>query len=215
MAKEMEVTCNFVRKQLVCRQPNQIMDMLLKVHMKTGEHTFREDVYTCSLKYGRWNNQLRHFRLLKKGVANIFWKGTSNSDDSRGTSTQSIINFMEGDNDERFVINDNKRNSVQSDWFDLIPIDVKAEYQRIQRPDIRLHKSTVSSAAVAKTVSILPSSPVNIHKTFKNIVLVLYTPKPNTWGSWWVKGFQLTSSTTASPDLVYSGEEEQEQEQEQ
>ena len=50
---------------------------------------------------------------------------------------------MERDNDERFVINDSKRNSVQSDWSDLIPIDVKVEYWRIQRPDTRLHTSTV------------------------------------------------------------------------
>ena len=42
--------------------------------MKTGEHTFREDVYTHSLKYRRWNNQLRPFRSLKKRVANIFQK---------------------------------------------------------------------------------------------------------------------------------------------
>ena len=88
---------------------------------------------------------------------------------------------MERDNDERFVINDSKRNSVQSDWSDLILIDVKAEYWRIQRPDTRLHTSTVSLAApVAKTVSVPPSSPANTHKTVKNIVLVLYTPKPNT-----------------------------------
>ena len=51
MAKEMEVSCDFVGKQLVCTLPNQMMDMLLKVSMKTGEHTFREDVYMHSLKY--------------------------------------------------------------------------------------------------------------------------------------------------------------------
>ena len=74
MAKEMEVSCNFVGKQLVCMLPNQMMDVLLKVHTKTGEHTFREDVFTCSLKYRMWNNQLRPFSSLKKRVANIFWK---------------------------------------------------------------------------------------------------------------------------------------------
>ena len=51
MAKEMEVSCDFIGKQLVCMVANQMMDMLLKVHTKTGEHTFREDVYTHSLKY--------------------------------------------------------------------------------------------------------------------------------------------------------------------
>ena len=45
MAKEMEVSCDFIREQLVCMLPNQMMDVLLKVHTKIGEHTFREDVY--------------------------------------------------------------------------------------------------------------------------------------------------------------------------
>ena len=34
------------------------------VNTKTGEHIFREDVYTHSLKYTMWNNQLRPFRSL-------------------------------------------------------------------------------------------------------------------------------------------------------
>ena len=186
----MDVSCDFIEKQLVCMLPNQTMDILLKVHMKTGEHTFREDVYMHSLKYRRWNNQLRPFRSLKKRVVNIFRKRTSISDDSRGTSTQSIINYMERDSEERSVINGSKRNSVHSDWSDLIPIDVEAEYWRIynirKRPDTRSHTSTVPLAApVAEAVSVPPSSPANTHKAVKNIVLVPYTPKPNEWGSWW------------------------------
>ena len=46
MVKEMNMTCNFLTKQLVCELPEQAMDVLLKVRTKTGEHTFREDVYT-------------------------------------------------------------------------------------------------------------------------------------------------------------------------
>ena len=72
MAKEMNVTCNFLTNQLVCELPEQTMDVLLKVRMKTGEHTFREDVYTHTLKYRKWNNELRPFRSLKRRVANIF-----------------------------------------------------------------------------------------------------------------------------------------------
>ena len=167
MAKETDVSCDFIEKWLICMLPNQTMDILLKVHMKTGEHSFREDVYMHSLKY-RLNNQLRPFRSLKKRVANIFRKRTSNSDDSRGTSTQSIINYMERDSEERSVINGRKRNSVHSDWSNLILIDVEAEYWRIynlrKRPDTRLHTSIVSSAApVAEAVSIPPSSPANTH----------------------------------------------------
>ena len=47
----MNMTCNFHTKQLVCELPEQTMDVFLKVRMKTGEHTFREDVYTWTLKY--------------------------------------------------------------------------------------------------------------------------------------------------------------------
>ena len=46
MAKEMDVSCNFIEKQLVRMLPNQMMDVLFKVHTKTGEDTFQEDVYT-------------------------------------------------------------------------------------------------------------------------------------------------------------------------
>ena len=95
---------------------------------------------------------------------------------------------MERDSEETFVINDSKRNSVHSDWSDLIQVYVKAEYQRIQRPNTRSCTTTVSLAAsVANAISVPPSSPANTHKTVKNIVLVPYTPKPNEWKSWQVK----------------------------
>ena len=78
-----------------------------------------------------------------------------------------------------------------------------------------MHTSTVSLAApVAKAVSVLPSSPANTHKTVKNIVLVMYTPKPNEWRSWQVKKSQLVSSTAARPNSVCNEEQEQEQQKE-
>ena len=85
-----------------------MMDVVLKVRTKVGEHTFREDVYTHTLKYCRWNNQLKPFRSLKRRVTNIFRKRNSFSDDSRGTSTQSIVNHMERDSEERSMANDSK-----------------------------------------------------------------------------------------------------------
>ena len=213
----MDVSCNFIEKQLVCMLPNQMMDMLLKVHMKTGEHTSWEDLYMHTLKYRRWNNQLRPSRSLKKRVANIFRKRNSISDTSRGTSTQSIINYM--DSKERSVINDGKRNNVHLDWSDLIPIDMEAENQRIynirKRPNTRSYTSTVPLVGlVAEAAAIQPSSPANTHKTVKNIVLIPYTPKQNEWGSWQVKKSQLISSTVATPNSVYTKEKEPEQEQE-
>ena len=117
MAKEMDISCDFVGKQLVCMLPNQMMDMLLKVRAKTGKHIFREDVYTHSLKYRMWNNQLRPFRSLQKRVATIFRKRRSNLDDGRGISSQSIANYMERDSEERSMINGSKRNNVHSDWM--------------------------------------------------------------------------------------------------
>ena len=121
--------------------PIQMMDMLLKVCMKTGEHTFWEDVYTCTLKYRRWNNQLRPFRSLKKRASNIFRKRNSMSDESRGSSTQSIITNMDRDSEERFVVNDSKRNSIHSNWSDLVLVDMESEYRKIyssrKRPDAR------------------------------------------------------------------------------
>ena len=131
MAKEREVTCDFVRKELTCTLPNQMMDMVLKVRTKMGEHTFREDVYTRSLKYRRSNYQPRPFGLLKKKVANIFRKRASFSDNSRNTSIQSIINCMGRGSEEMSVESDNKRNSIHSDWSDLILIDKEVEYGRI------------------------------------------------------------------------------------
>ena len=31
----------------------QMMEVLLKIRTKTGDYMFREDVYTCTLKYDR------------------------------------------------------------------------------------------------------------------------------------------------------------------
>ena len=125
---------------------------------------------------------------------------------------------MERDSEERSVINDSKRNSVHLDKTDLIPVDVEAEYWRIykirKRPDTRSCIYTVPLAVpVAEAAAVPPSSPANTHKTVKNIVLVPYTPKPNEWGSWQVKKSQLTSSTVATPNSVYTEEKEPAQEQ--
>ena len=99
MAKQMNVSCDFPTSQLTCELPEHMMDMMLKVRMRTGEHTFREDMYMHTLKYRRWNNKLRPFQSLKRRVANIFGKQNSLSDDSKGTSTQTIINNVENEDE--------------------------------------------------------------------------------------------------------------------
>ena len=165
----------------------QTMDVLLKIRTKTGKHMLREDVYTCTLKYRRWNNQLKPFRSLKRRVANIFRKRNSLSDDSRGTSTQSIVHHIER-GEERSIIGSDKRNSVHSDWSDLISIDEEAEYRRIYKnrkgPDTPSTATTLSASAT-EAVMIPSASPIK--KTVKNIVLVPYMPRPKEWGSWQIR----------------------------
>ena len=65
MAKEMNMRCNFLENNLTCVLLEHTMDMLLKVRSRSGEHTYREDVYTRTLKYRRWNNKLQPFCSLK------------------------------------------------------------------------------------------------------------------------------------------------------
>ena len=178
----MNVNCDYIEKWLVCELPEQIMDVLLKIRTKTGKHMFREDVFTHTLKYCRWNNQLKPFRSLKRRKANIFRKRNSVSDDSRGTSMQSIVNHME--REERSIIGSDKRNSVHSDWSDLISTDEEAEYRKIYKnrkgPNTT---STATTSAVSTTKAAIIPSTSPAKKTVKNIVLVPYTPRPKEWGS--------------------------------
>ena len=77
---------------------------------------------------------------------------------------------MERDSEERSVVGDNKRNSIHSDWCDLILIDEEAEYGRIQRSHIRPCTSNNPPAApIAETVSVPPSTSANVHKTVKTL----------------------------------------------
>ena len=123
MAKEMNVTCDFVEHQLNCVLPANTMDVLLKVRMKTGEYTFREDVYTRTLKYRRWNNELRPFCSLKIRVANIFHKRNSFSDSSKTTSTQTIVNNLteqcKVEVREKDSETDSDVESVHSNWSEI------------------------------------------------------------------------------------------------
>ena len=132
------------------------------------------------------------------------------SDHSRGSSTQSIINNMERDSEERSVVNDSKRNSIYSNWSDFVPVDMEAENRKIcssrKRPDARASTTTPSSAPAAKAAAVPPSSPAT-QKTVKNIVLVPFTQKPNELGSWQVKKSLLASRTAVTPNSVHEGQE--------
>ena len=123
MAKEMKVNCNFVEHSLTCELPENTMDVLLKVRTRSGEHTFQEDIYTKTLKYRNWNNELRPFQRREWQIC--LEKRNSFLDSSRGTSTQTIVNNIEQckvetrDKDSEM---DSDRESIHSNWSE-IPIN--------------------------------------------------------------------------------------------
>ena len=180
MTKEMNVSCDFVKHQLNCVLPANTLDVLLKVRTKSGEHTFREDVYTRTLKYRRWNNELRPFRSLKRRVADIFRKRNSFSESSRSTSTQTIVNNLseqcKAETREKDSETDSDRESIHSNWSDVIPIKDN------------------------KPTEVMTNDTAQTKRTVRNIVLVPYKPKPKDWGSWKTQS-PYTTSTVVSPIL--------------
>ena len=185
MVKEMSVFCNFLAHNLTCVLPDNTMDVLLKVRTKSGEHTFREDVYMRTLKYRRWNNELRPFCSLKRRVANIFQKRNSFSDSSRGTSMQTIVNNLseqcKAETREKDSETDSDRESVHSNWSELIPTNSE------------VNNTSTTEAETKK------SEPQTRKKVIKNIVLVPHKPKPKDWGSWKVKSPYATSIIASPP----------------
>ena len=153
----MNVRCDFLANHLTCELPAHTMDVMLKVQIKMGEHSFREDVYTCTLKYRWWNNELRPFRSLKRRVANIFRKQNSMSDDSRGTSTQTIINNVENEGEEiKSVSTDGDRNSVHSNWSKLVSVDKEVDYANLNNiQNIGASMSNAPSGEAIKNCSSL------------------------------------------------------------
>ena len=137
-------------------------------------------MYTRTLKYRRWNNELRPFCSLKRRVADIFLKRNSFSDSSRGTSTQTIVNNLseqcKAETREKDSETDSERESVHSNWSDLIPVETN------------------------KPVDVIVNTTPQKKRTVRNIVLVPYKPKPKDWGSWKIKSPYATS-TVASPIL--------------
>ena len=178
MAKEMSVTCDFIQHNLHCMLPENTMDILLKVCTRLGEHTFREDIYTRTLIYRKWNNELRPFCSLKKRVVQMFQKRNSYSDSSRGTSTQMIVIEVpeQCKTEEKDSETDNERESIHSNWSKLVPVE-------INKPD-----------------EVLKINAPQRKRTVMNIVLVPYKPRPKDWGSWKIKS-PYANSTIASPPL--------------
>ena len=120
---------------------------------------------------------------------------------------------MERESEERSIVKDSVRSSIHSNWSDLVPIDMEAEYRRIyksrKRPNTTVCTATTLAAPAAEAATIPPSSPAT-KKTVKNILLVPHTPRPKEWGSWWVKS-PYTSSTAVNQHTVHEQESDQEQ----
>ena len=104
------------------------------------------------------------------------------SDDTRGTSSQSIINTMERDSEETSVVNDSMRSSIHLNWSDLVPADIESEYRKIygnrRKPDTKAHANIPSTTPPTEVAAAPPASPT-MHKTIKNIRLVTCMPKPH------------------------------------
>ena len=193
----MNVHCNFLENSLTCVLLEYTMDMLLNVQTRSGEHTFRGDVYMRTLKYRRWNNELQPFHSLKKRVANMFQKRNSFLDSSRGTSTQTIVNNVDNNADEckaEVIDNDSDRDSdrdsMHFNWSKLMPI-----------------KSGMNKNASTSDGEVMKINAQPRKRAIKNIVLVPYKPKPKDWGSWKVKSPYATS-TIASPPLILNDQKQ-------
>ena len=133
------------------------------------------------------------------------------SDDSRGTSTQTIVNQVESEN-EISILNSDKRDSIHSDWSDFMPVNEEVEYRKIYKnrsePNI-IGVATTSAASTTEATRKTSVPPVK--KTVKNIVLVLYMPKSTDWGSWQIR-LPYATNTIASSPAVESSQKEKEEE---
>ena len=115
------------------------------------------------------------------------------SDNSKGTSTQTIVNQVDRE-EETESCSDGR--SINSDWSDLLPVSRKVEYR--QYNNVEATTSTTDN-------NVVPTCTPLKKKVVKNIILVPYKPYPKDWGSWHVKSPYATS-TIASPNQENKGE---------
>ena len=89
------------------------------------------------------------------------------SDDSKGTSTQTIVNNVESE-DERSMPTSSKRNSIHSDWSDLLSVDAEADYKKTYKSRSEPNIIGVATTSAASTIEATkrPSIPP-VKKTVK------------------------------------------------
>ena len=127
-------------------------------------------------------------------------KRNSLSDNSRATSMQTMVNNIENNGEDNRSVatdNDSDRNSVHSNWSKAITVNEEAEYSKLKN-EMNVDASA-SNASLGEATHITNTQPRK--RAVKNIVLVLYKPKPTGWGSWKIKSPYATS-TIASTSLL-------------
>ena len=83
------------------------------------------------------------------------------------------------------MLTNSKRNSIHSNWSDLLSVDEEAEYKRTCKSRSKPNIIGVATTSAASTVEATKGSSIPpVKKTVKNIVVVPYTPKLTDWGSW-------------------------------
>ena len=116
--------------------------------------------------------------------------------------------------EERSIVNNDKRDSILPDWSDLIPVNEEADYGKVyktRKGTNAVGVATTSAASVVKA-TMMPSVPL-VKKTVKNIVLVPYTPRPNDWGTWQIR-LSYATGAVASPHAVHKQASQEEKEKE-
>ena len=111
---------------------------------------------------------------------------------------QTIMNNVENEGEEnKSVLTDSDRNSVYSNWSELISVNEEVKYSKLNGGlNVDVSTSNASLGEAMKTMLTQPRK-----RTVKNIVLVPYKAKPTEWGSWKIKSPYATS-TIASPSFV-------------
>ena len=108
------------------------------------------------------------------------------------------MNNVENEGEEnKSVSTDSDRNSMHSNWSELVSVDEEVEYSKLKSGlNVGASTSNASLGEAMKTL-LIPTR----KKAVKNIVLIPYKPKPTEWGSWKIKSLYATS-TIASPSLA-------------
>ena len=90
------------------------------------------------------------------------------SGDSRRTSTQTLVNQIDSDK-EKSIVNDYRKDSLHSDWSDLMPVNAEAEHKKIHKEgkELNIDRATTSTASVTNDL-IRPSAPPK-KKTIKTL----------------------------------------------